>query len=306
MLIRLKVLNLKRQSWNFGQRLLFQNTYEPNSSSNFAQPLSKQSVKSISSTSQVQNVDDARYKNEYRNWLKPVIVYGITLFAGITFAYKYFKKDEIALNNAFMSMLMPTVNAAVPAANKSITSNRKQFNFFADIVEMAAPAVVFIEIKDKRHIDYFTREPLTASNGSGFIVDQNGLILTNAHVVINKPHTFVQVRLQDGRKFIGQVDTVDPVSDLATVRIDCRNLPTLTLGKSSDLRAGEWVVALGSPLALNNTVTAGVVSSPHRASKELGLRGNFHTKYTLNAAAVGFSFKNHIINFRKGYQLHSN
>lgn len=99
------------------------------------------------------------------------------------------------------------------------------------------------------------------------------MILTNAHVVINKPHTFVQVRLQDGRKFIGFVETVDPMSDLATVRIDCKNLPTLKLGKSADLRAGEWVVALGSPLALNNTVTAGVVSSPHRASKELGLQG---------------------------------
>lgn len=77
----------------------------------------------------------------------------------------------------------------------------------------------------------------------------------------------MQVRLQDGRKFIGHVETVDPVSDLATVRIDCKNLPTMKLGSSADLRAGEWVVALGSPLALNNTVTAGVVSSPGRASQ---------------------------------------
>lgn len=99
--------------------------------------------------------------------------------------------------------------------------------------------------------------------------------------MINKPHTFVQVRLQDGRKFIGHVDTVDVSSDLATIRIyeneaiqlECKNLPVLKLGKSSDLRAGEWVLALGSPLALNNTVTSGVISSPQRASKELGIQG---------------------------------
>lgn len=94
--------------------------------------------------------------------------------------------------------------------------------------------------------------------------------------MINKPHTIIQVQLKDGRRFIGHVDTVDSLSDLATVRIDCKNLPALKLGQSSDLRAGEWVVALGSPLALNNTVTAGVVSSTQRASKDLGLRGTFN------------------------------
>lgn len=152
-------------------------------------------------------------------------------------------------------------------------SNRQRYNFFADIVEAVRPSVVYIEIKDERLVDFFSGGPMTASNGSGFIIESNGLILTNAHVVINKPHTYVQVRLQDGRKFIGKVETVDPTSDLATVRIECKGLPTIKLGTSSDLRAGEWVVALGSPLALNNTVTAGVVSSTQRNSKDLGLHG---------------------------------
>lgn len=164
------------------------------------------------------------------------------------------------------------VSAAAVFSDK-LESNRTKFNFFADAVERAAPSVVYIEIKDNRHFDFFSGQPLTASNGSGFIVESDGLILTNAHVVINKPHTSVQVKLQDGRLFTGHVESVDPVSDLATVRVRCNNLPAMRLGTSSDLRAAEWVAALGSPLALNNTVTAGVVSSTQRASKELGIRG---------------------------------
>lgn len=166
--------------------------------------------------------------------------------------------------------IVPVCNAAV-AIQKG---NRDKFNFIADVVSVSAPAVVYIEVKDTRRYDYITKAPLTASNGSGFIVESDGLILTNAHVVINKPHTFVQVKLQDGRMFTATVEDIDTTSDLATVRIHCKNLPTMKLGNSSDLRSGEWVVAMGSPLSLSNTVTAGVVSSTHRASQELGLTGN--------------------------------
>lgn len=213
------------------------------------------------SSSRSETKDDASDDSKWRKWIKPLAATGILIITG---AYAYANSD------GSRNDLIPTLEAALPILGES---NRSKFNFFADIVEAAAPAVVYIEIKDKRHIDYYTREPMTASNGSGFIVKSDGLILTNAHVVINKPHTFVQVKLRDGRTFVGRVETVDPQSDLATVRIDCKNLPALKLGKSADLRTGEWVVALGSPLALNNSVTAGVVSSALRASKELGLRG---------------------------------
>ena len=66
-----------------------------------------------------------------------------------------------------------------------------------------------------------------------------------------------KVRLQDGREFTGAVEDVDVKSDLATVRIKCNNLPEMKLGTSNDIRPGEWVIALGSPLALSNTITSG-------------------------------------------------
>lgn len=164
-------------------------------------------------------------------------------------------------------LLLSSVQAAVPV-NRS--SNRDEFNFFADIVEQCAPAVVYIKIIDKRHGN---GELATASNGSGFIIDPAGLILTNAHVVINKPHTSVVVQLHDGRTFDAHVEEVDDKSSLASVRIECEDLPALKLGTSSELRAGEWVVALGSPAASKNTVTAGIVSAVHRPSRDIGAQG---------------------------------
>lgn len=151
--------------------------------------------------------------------------------------YNIFKDDPPCLLPE-----LPKVSAA------TTPSRRSQFNFIADVVETAAKSLVYIEIQDTRRMDYYTGKPATVSNGSGFIVESDGLILTNAHVVVNKPRSIVSVRLTDGRTFQGTVEAVDPVSDLATVRIQCKKLPVLKLGESSNIRAGEFVIALGSPL----------------------------------------------------------
>lgn len=107
------------------------------------------------------------------------------------------------------------------SSNKGLT-RRERFNFIAEVVEETAAALVYIEIKDLGTRNFYTGDPMTTSNGSGFIVEKDGLILTNAHVVLNKPRAGVQVRLQDGRTYQGFVEDYDVKSDLATVRIEAK------------------------------------------------------------------------------------
>ncbi|XP_055384791.1 serine protease HTRA2, mitochondrial [Condylostylus longicornis] len=238
----------------------------------------------------VRHLSFSPFKKEKERFKRPLILHSTSFLIGsvsvsILFGYLIWR----AIKN---QKILPVVyNASLIASPKcdisSLAGRRNKYNFIADVVEVCGPAVVYIEIKDTKRFDYFTGQPFTASNGSGFIVESDGLILTNAHVVINKPHTVVSVRLSDGRTFPGVVETVDPTSDLATVRIQCKNLPTMKLGESSSLRSGEWVVAMGSPLALSNTVTAGVISSTQRASHELGLRGR-DINYVQTDAAITF------------------
>jgi serine protease Do len=99
--------------------------------------------------------------------------------------------------------------------------------------------------------------------GSGFIVAPDGLILTNAHVV--KDATEVVVKLTDRREFRAKVLGSDPKTDVAVLKINASNLPTVTLGSTESLRVGEWVLAIGAPFGFENTVTAGVVSAKGRS-----------------------------------------
>ncbi|MDQ1833653.1 DegQ family serine endoprotease [Massilia scottii] len=99
--------------------------------------------------------------------------------------------------------------------------------------------------------------------GSGFIISPDGVILTNAHVVRDAKE--VTVKLQDRREYRAKVLGSDPKTDVAVLKIDAKNLPVVPIGKSSDLKVGEWVLAIGSPFGLDSSVTAGVVSAKGRS-----------------------------------------
>ena len=107
------------------------------------------------------------------------------------------------------------------------------------------------------------REVPTRGQGSGFIVSADGTILTNAHVV--KDAKEVTVKLTDRRELRAKVLGADAKTDIAVLKVEGRNLPVVNLGKTSDLRVGEWVLAIGSPFGFENTVTAGVVSAKGRS-----------------------------------------
>ncbi|KAM9836528.1 serine protease HTRA3 [Aulostomus maculatus] len=153
-------------------------------------------------------------------------------------------------------------------------SPRYKFNFIADVVEKIAPAVV--------HIELFLRHPLFGRNiplssGSGFVMSEHGLIVTNAHVVSSSTSVsgqqHLKVQMHNGDVYEASIKDIDKKSDIATIKVNSQTkLPVLFLGHSADLRPGEFVVAIGSPFALQNTVTTGIVSTAQRDGKELGLR----------------------------------
>ncbi|XP_061767615.1 serine protease HTRA1B-like [Nerophis ophidion] len=162
-------------------------------------------------------------------------------------------------------------------------SPRHKYNFIADVVEKIAPAVVHIELY--RKMTYSKREVAVAS-GSGFVVSEDGHIVTNAHVVANKHR--VKVELNSGAIYDTKIKDVDERSDIALIKIEApAKLPVLLLGRSSDLRPGEFVVAIGSPFSLQNTVTTGIVSTTQRGGRELGL-SNSDMDYIQTDAIINY------------------
>jgi len=148
---------------------------------------------------------------------------------------------------------------------------------FADLVEQLQPAVVNISTKQEVtlgvRLDPFagTREPVTQEQqggGSGFLISDDGYIVTNNHVVTGGPRAEavnqVTVTLTNGKEFKARIVGRDAASDLALLKIDATGLPFVKFADSSQARVGDWVVAIGNPLGLGSTVTAGIISAVQR------------------------------------------
>ncbi|MBU7582041.1 MAG: trypsin-like peptidase domain-containing protein [Nostoc sp. TH1S01] len=157
-------------------------------------------------------------------------------------------------------------------------------NFVVGVVKNVGGAVVRIDsartitssVPDEFNDPFFRRyfrdvqprQRVERGSGSGFIMSSSGQILTNSHVVDGADK--VTVTLKDGRNFDGQVLGEDPVTDVAVIKINANNLPTVPLGNSEVLQPGEAVIAIGNPLGLNNTVTSGIISATGRSSSDIG------------------------------------
>ena len=164
----------------------------------------------------------------------------------------------------------------------------------SDLVETSAPAVV--NITSKKEVSMRSRENLfdeferrfgiprtfpqvpqqpqtreAVSYGSGFIF-KDQYLLTNFHVV--EDATEIIVSLNDRREFLAEVVGVDPLSDLAVLKIDGKSLPKVKIGKSEDVKVGDWVVAIGSPFSFDFSVTAGIISAKGRSIQNQNI-GNY-------------------------------
>jgi serine protease Do len=182
---------------------------------------------------------------------------------------------------------------APSAAQPVGTLNGRELPDFATLVEQVGPAVVNVSVVEKAHRvggqsqrgddsedpfqEFFRRFgvpapeggrrgydiPQREGQGSGFIVSADGYILTNAHVVSDADE--VTVRMTDRREYPAKVIGMDRRTDVAVLKIEGKNLPVVRMGDPSRLRAGEWVLAIGSPFSFENSVTAGIVSATGRS-----------------------------------------
>ncbi|GET44070.1 HhoA/HhoB/HtrA family serine endopeptidase [Microseira wollei] len=209
------------------------------------------------------------------------------LGAGVTFAGSYFTSmrspADLSGSQLTQAPLPPTVNSP-PIRFPGGTNT----NFITNVVDKVGPAVVTInasrtvrnpmaeEFEEDPMEEFFgsqrpqqPRRRVESGTGSGFIISANGQILTNAHVVDGAER--VNVTLKDGRSFQGRVVGTDRVTDVAVVKIEANGLPTASLGNSDQLRPGEWAIAIGNPLGLDNTVTTGIISGTGRSGSQVGV-----------------------------------
>ncbi len=200
------------------------------------------------------------------NPLKKTATYLSLIFLGAGIAFG----SNALIEKQESSALIPNSSAQVEPieAQKTVIPTRENSlvpnNFVTEVVETVGDSVVRIDAS--RQTGRFS---MKEGSGSGFIVSQDGQILTNAHVI--EGANTVTVTLKDGRTVEGKVMGTDPVTDVAVIKVEETNLPAAALGDSEQLKPGEWAIAIGNPLGLNNTVTTGIISATGRSSSQVGV-----------------------------------
>ncbi|GAA5164195.1 DegQ family serine endoprotease [Viridibacterium curvum] len=190
-------------------------------------------------------------------------------------------------NGVRSSQAASSSSSSAAAVTPPVVAGRVGLPDFASLVEQVGPSVVNIAVTstvkanemsmDDPFFDFIRRfqgipqnpsprgggrERISRGVGSGFIISSDGYVLTNHHVVDGADE--VTVRLTDKREFKAKVVGSDERTDVALIKIDAKNLPAVKIGDPDKSRVGEWVIAVGSPLGLDNTVTAGIISAKAR------------------------------------------
>jgi serine protease Do len=212
-----------------------------------------------------------------RDWLK----FGTLVAMAFVFGLAFASALNLPHRNEAVAATVPQDPVQAEQTRTPVVVSRAAMdlsNAFVSVADHVRPAVVFIRSEHRERADaerlppgfedffpQFRRRPqVEQGTGSGFIVSQDGVILTNNHVVAGADK--VTVRLYDKREFTAKVIGTDPATDVAVIRIEATELPTVSFGNSDSSRVGEWVLAIGNPLgeAFTFTVTAGIVSAKGR------------------------------------------
>ena len=223
------------------------------------------------------------------------------------------KIRKLTVSGLAMVLWLVPVAPAIPQESDGKRIVEQIQNVFIDLADRVKPAVVNIApVATSSRSSETPRErgPNSPGTGSGVIVDKQGLIVTNNHVVGDAKE--VEVRVSTRHKFIGQVIGRDPDTDLAIVQISTKeDLPVVPFGDSSKVKVGQWVMAVGNPFALDRTVTVGVVSGLERDAVRLSRYEAFIQTdasinpgnsggplFNLNGEVIGINTA--IINFAQG------
>jgi len=205
----------------------------------------------------MEDFKDKRRSNSFVAVIVALIIFVIGGFAGGAFSTYWLVSKPSFLPEPPINLEAQTQPPSTSSAPISISSNIETYELIPIIAEKASNAVVKIDISK---VSY--GRIVSSGFGSGFIVSEDGYILTNNHVV--EGANTIKVTLKNGKKYDGKVVGTDSLSDIAVITINAKKLPTLTLGDSDKARVGETVIAIGNPLGYDYTVTVGVISGIQR------------------------------------------
>lgn len=230
---------------------------------------------------------------------------------------KYFVVAMSTLAFAFSTGTLIKVNAtpataeAVPAQPVDLTyAAEKSLPSVVHILSTKNSKVQTVEVENDPFFDFFSdpfgffgnpqgnggkqrrsvRTPKQQGSGSGVIISADGYIVTNNHVVADADE--LTVTLNDNKEYSARIIGTDKASDLALIKIDGKNLPAITIANSDDIKVGEWVLAVGNPFNLTNTVTAGIVSAKARSLYQNGVESFIQTDAAINPGNSGGALVN--------------
>ncbi len=214
------------------------------------------------------------------------IIFGVILVSGFGWVKPGYANIQIGADKPPVEKLDPQAqafnNAFILAAEKVTPS----------IVQITVVTTVKNKLPDEFHFFFPFKDDIPREKqggGSGIIISEDGYILTNNHVVENAKH--VTVTLHDKREFDAEIIGTDPLTDLAVIKIDANNLPVAYLGDSDNIRVGQWVMAIGNPLSLTSTVTAGIISAKSRSiniiKDQYGVENFIQTDAAINPGNSG-------------------
>lgn len=230
---------------------------------------------------------------------------------------KYFVVAMSALAFAFSTGTLlkvnatPATSAAVPAQPVDLTyAAEKSLPSVVHILSTKNSKVQTVEVESDPFSDFFSdpfgffgnpqgnggkqkrsvRTPKQQGSGSGVIISTDGYIVTNNHVVADADE--LTVTLNDNKEYSARIIGTDKASDLALIKIDGKNLPAITIANSDDIKVGEWVLAVGNPFNLTNTVTVGIVSAKARSLYQNGVESFIQTDAAINPGNSGGALVN--------------